>query len=165
MNEADAVATSRKTDFDFLLGKWQVRNKRLRARLAGSNEWVEFPARLEEGRKVLDGLALMDQFKAEFDGEYFEGVSLRVFNPATERWTIYWMDTSHPEITEQVVGAFRDGVGDFYGEELFEGKPVKLRFIWSEITASSARWEQAYFDQAREVWETNWIMEFTRIKE
>lgn len=156
-----AAVTPSKHDFDFLLGNWQVQNKRLKARLVGSKEWLEFPARLEEGRKILNGLALMDQYKAEFNGEYFEGVSLRIFNPATEQWTIYWMDTNHPVITEQVVGVFKDGVGEFYGEELFAGKPVKLRFIWSEITAQSARWEQAYFDEAREAWETNWIMEFT----
>ncbi len=163
--EVSHVTQSRRTDFDFLLGKWEVRNRRLKARLVGSDEWVEFSARLEKGRKLLNGLALMDQFKAEFDGKYFEGASLRLFNPVTEQWTIYWMDTNHPEITEQVVGGFKDGIGEFYGEELFQGKPVKLRFIWSEITARSARWEQAYFDEARSRWEINWIMEFTRIEE
>ena len=142
-----------------------MRNRRLAARLAGSNEWIEFPARLEGGRKLLDGLALVDQYNSEFNGEYFEGVSLRVFNPDTEKWTIYWMDTGNPEVTEQVVGAFEDGVGEFYGEDLFEGEPVKLRFIWSEITATRARWEQAYFDESRDGWETNWIMQFTRIED
>ena len=107
---AAAMTLSKKSDFDFLLGKWQVQNKRLKERLVGSNEWIEFPARLEGGRKFLNGLALMDQYKAEFNGEYFEGVSLRLFKPATEKWTIYWMDTSHPEMTEQVVGAFKDGI-------------------------------------------------------
>ena len=107
----------------------------------------------------------MDQYKAEFNSECFEGVSLRVFNPETEQWTIYWMDTSHPEITEQVVGGFKDRIGEFYGEELFKGKPVKLSFIWSETTATIARWEQAYFDERRDAWETNWIMAFTRIEE
>ena len=159
------MTLSRETDFDFLLGKWQVRNKRLQARLVASSEWVQFPARLEGGRRVLDGLALMDQYKADFDGGYFEGLSLRVFNPATKQWVIYWLDTNDLELTEQVVGAFKDGIGEFYGEEMFEGKPVKLRFIWSKISATSARWEQAYFDQARDAWETNWIMEFERLEE
>ena len=155
--------TLSKNDFDFLLGTWEVQNRRLQERLVGSTEWLEFPARLEGSMKLLNGLALLDQYKAEFNGEPFEGVSLRVFNPAKEQWTIYWMDTSHPEMTEQVVGKFKDGIGEFYGEEMFEGKSMKLRFLWSDITAESARWEQAYYDEARGVWETNWIMEFTRI--
>ena len=159
------MTQSKKTDFDFLLGKWQVRNKRRNEWLVGSNEWTEFPARLEGSRKLLNDLVLMEQFIAEFNDEYFEGVSIRVFSPGTGQWTIYWMDTSHPEITEQVVGTFNDGVGEFYGEEMFKGKRVKLRFIWSEITERSARWEQAYFDDARNKWEANWIMQFTRVEE
>jgi len=159
------MTLSKKSDFDFLLGKWQVRSKRLKNRLVGSKEWIEFPAKLEGGRKLLNDLAILDQFKAEYNGEYFEGVSLRVFNPATKLWTIYWIDSSHPEMTEQVVGAFKDGKGEFYGEELFKGKQVKLRFIWSEITAISALWEQAYLDEEQNEWETNWIMEFTRMEE
>jgi hypothetical protein len=159
------MTSSRQTDFDFLVGNWEVRNIRLKDRLVGSDEWIEFSGRLGDSRKLLDGLAMMDQMKTELGGEYFEGASLRIFNPATELWTIYWMDTGHPEIKEQVKGGFSDGVGEFYGEELFEGKLMKLRFLWSDITASSARWEQAYFDEARDEWETNWVMEFKRIKE
>ena len=111
---------------------------------------------------MLNGLALIDQYKADFEGEQFEGVSLRVFNPTADQWTIYWMDTGHPAMTEQVFGVFKDGIGTFYGEELLKGRSVRLRFIWSAITAKSARWEQAYFDEARDAWETNWIMEFLR---
>ena len=90
-----------------------------------------------------------------------------MYDPAEEQWTIYWMDTNRLEMTEQVVGAFKDETREFYGygEELFKGKPVKMRFIWTDITARSARWEQAYFDKVRNEWETNWIMEFIRIEE
>jgi hypothetical protein len=114
---------------------------------------------------MLQDLALVDQYRAEFDGVAFEGLSLRVFNPATKWWTIYWADTEHPEIKEQVQGGFRDGIGEFFGEERFEGNAVKLRFIWSGISDNSARWEQAYFDPVRSDWETNWIMEFSRVEE
>ena len=29
-------------DFDFLFGDWQVHHRRLKERLAGSTEWIEF---------------------------------------------------------------------------------------------------------------------------
>lgn len=150
-------------DFDFLAGAWNIHNRRLKHRLADSNEWEEFPATLEF-RKILNGLANIDQFKAQFNGAPFEGVSLRVFNPATSQWTIYWMDTSKPALAEQVVGAFRDGRGEFFGEEEFNGRKVKLRFLWSETTTTKPRWEQAYFDEAKQEWETNWVMEFSKSK-
>lgn len=149
--------------FDFLEGKWHVHNRKLKTRLAGSNEWTEFPATLEF-RKILNGLANIDQYRAAFDGEPFEGASLRVFNPATELWTIYWMDTHKPVLAEQVVGTFQDGRGEFFGEEEFNGHNVKLRFLWSETTTPRPRWEQAYFDEAKQEWETNWVMEFSQSK-
>lgn len=149
-------------DFDFLDGSFEIANRRLKERLAGCREWVEFPARLGGHTKLLGGLANLDRFRAELDGAPFEGVSLRVFDPARGLWTIYWMDTLAPRLTEQVVGRFRDGVGEFRGEERFAGRTVPLRFLWTEIGPDHARWEQAYFDRERGDWETNWIMEFTR---
>lgn len=150
-------------DFDFLEGTFEVSNRRLEKRLAGCREWVEFGARLEGHRKLLGGLANLDRFRAELDGAPFEGVSLRVFDPAAGLWTIYWMDTLAPRLTEQVVGGFHEGIGEFRGTELFQGHPVPLRFLWTGITPTGARWEQAWFDLERQAWETNWIMQFTRI--
>lgn len=152
-------------DFDFLDGTFAVANRRLAERLVGCREWIEFPARLEGHRKLLGGLANLDRFVAELDGVPFEGVSLRVFDPSAGLWTIHWMDTLSPRLTEQVVGGFRDGVGEFHGEELFQGRAVQLRFRWDEVTPESARWQQAWFDFERGEWETNWVMEFTRIGE
>lgn len=157
----NTIASSPASDFDFLIGAWRVHNRKLKTRLAASNEWLEFPATLEF-RKILNGLGNIDQFQAEFDGKPFEGVSLRVFNPATGLWTIYWMDTNKPVLAEQVVGSFKDGRGEFYGEEEFNGRKVKLRFIWSEIATTSPRWEQAYFDEAQQNWETNWVTTFQK---
>jgi homoserine acetyltransferase len=41
-------------------------------------------------------------------------------------------------------------------------EPTRTRFIWSQITGTSARWEQAYSLDAGKAWQTNWIMEFKR---
>lgn len=149
-------------DFDFLVGKdWDVKNRVLKRRLVGCDEWTEFGAQLLDVRKILNGLGNIDRFVCTRDGEPFEAISLRMFNPESRKWTIHWADTSSAMLTEQVVGEFRSGEGHFEGTEICNGKQMQLRFHWSEMTESSARWEQAYFDEVREVWETNWIMEFT----
>ena len=149
-------------DFDFLIGKaWKVKNIVLKQRLANSNEWLEFDARLTDTRKFLDGLANMDKFYGYRDGEYFEAVSIRVHNPQKDLWTIYWIDNRGFEVIPQVVGHFRDGVGEFYGQERVNGEMVKLRFLWTDITETTAHWEQAYYDEKHGEWETNWIMEFS----
>jgi hypothetical protein len=63
-----------------------------------------------------------------------------------------------------MIGKFKDGRGEFYTQELHEGRHVFSRFIWSEITGNSCRWEQALSEDGGKIWETNWIMEFTRIE-
>lgn len=152
-------------NFDFLIGKWTVLNKRLKERLKNSIEWTEFSAEMET-KPFLNGLGLMDEMKSSHYGEDFIGFSIRMVNPKTNIWTIYWADTSNPEnyLREQVVGAFKNGIGEFYGKEKYQEKEYKLRFTWKKKSEDTAQWEQAYFDELKNEWETNWIMEFTKKK-
>ena len=151
-------------NFNFLIGKWSVLNRRLKERLNSCDEWIEFHAEMET-KSILNGLGLMDEMKSSYFGEEFIGLSIRMLNPGSNTWTIYWADTANPGIglKEQVVGEFTNGVGEFYGKELYDGKEVKLRFLWEKPSADTARWEQAYYDEERDAWETNWTMAFTSI--
>ena len=151
-------------NFDFLIGKWSIVNKKLKERLKNSDEWIEFPAQMES-KKILNGLCVMDEFKTSYFGDEFVGLSIRIFNPKLNEWTIYWADTMYPELklTEQVVGSFKNGIGIFYGTEIFKGKEVRLRFIWKQESLKTAYWEQAYYDETSNAWETNWIMQFTKM--
>ncbi|MFZ1807988.1 MAG: hypothetical protein WAU36_12225 [Cyclobacteriaceae bacterium] len=150
-------------NFDFLIGNWNVLNKRLSERLKGSDEWIEFSAEMET-KPFLNGLGLMDEMKSSHFGDNFIGFSIRMVNPKTNIWTIYWADTSTPEnyLREQVVGEFKNGTGEFYGKEHYQGNEYKLRFTWKKQSINTAQWEQAYFDELKNEWETNWIMEFTK---
>jgi len=152
-------------NFDFLIGKWTVLNKRLKERLKNSIEWIEFPAEMET-KPFLNGLGLMDEMKSSHYGENFIGFSIRLVNPKTKIWTIYWADTSNPEnyLKEQVVGEFKNGIGEFYGKEKYQEKEYKLRFTWKKQSENTAQWKQAYFHELKNEWETNWIMEFTKKK-
>ncbi|MBV9821282.1 MAG: hypothetical protein JO144_03490 [Actinobacteria bacterium] len=145
-------------DFDFLIGNWTVANRRLRQRLAGCTEWDEF-----EGSSVvwslLGGGANIDQFTFP-DGT--TALTLRLYEPERERWTLNWATSTEGVLFPPTIGAFTDGVGLFYGDDHHEGTPVRVRFIWSEITPTSARWEQAFSTDGEKTWETNWIMELTR---
>lgn len=151
-------------DFDFLIGKWTVVNKKLKERLKKNNDWIDFPAAMET-KPILNGLGLMDEMKSSYFGDEFVGLSIRIVDPKTKVWTIYWADTSNPEnyLKEQVVGEFKNGIGEFFGKELYQGKEYKLRFIWRMQSKNEAQWEQAYFDDLNNEWETNWIMNFTRV--
>ena len=152
-------------NFDFLIGKWNVINKRLKQRLKNSVEWTVFNAEMET-KPFLNGLGLMDEMKSSHYGKDFIGFSIRMVNPKTNIWTIYWADTSSPEnyLKEQVIGEFKNGIGVFYGKEEYNEKEYKLRFTWKKQSEDTAQWEQAYFDELKNEWETNWLMEFTKKK-
>ena len=150
------------SDFDFLHGSWHNANERLTSRLTGSDEWERFEA-LGDCRPILGGLGNIDDFRPL--GEVwagFEGATLRIFNPATGDWSLYWADNVRCALFPPLVGRFRDGVGEFYGDDQQDGVPVRVRFRWSGISATTARWEQAFSADGGATWETNWIMRFTR---
>ena len=148
-------------DFDFWIGRWHVRNRVLRERLAGSDEWEEFDATVE-ARLILDGMGNEDEFQTEHDGG-FVGMSFRFFDPARKRWSIYWADSRRPGVLDApVFGTFDGDVGVFEGPDTFRGRPILMRFTWTRVTTPTPRWEQAFSDDGGETWETNWVMEFTR---
>ena len=149
-------------DFDFYVGRWRIVNRRLLKRLQGCTDWETFEA-ISESIAVLDGFGNFDQFLPENWWPGFAGCTLRIYNPTTQQWSLYWADNRSAKVWPPVMGSFKDGVGVFEGDD-FEGDiPVRVRFIWSDITPTSVRWEQAFSTDGGVTWEVNWIMESTRI--
>jgi hypothetical protein len=155
------------TDFDFLLGHWQVRNRRLQQRLQGNDDWEEFDARAHNQR-LPAGIGNTDDFIPDCWRPGYVGMSLRVFNPQTGLWSIYWLDNQdgglHPSgvLRNPVVGKFSDGVGVFEGHDELDGRQIRVRYIWSDIGPDSARWQQAMSADGGATWELNWTMLFER---
>ena len=148
-------------DFNFWMGSWNVRNRYLRKRLQGSEDWIEFDARVV-ARPLLDGLGNEDEFRTDHEGGFI-GMSFRFFDPTTKKWSIYWADTRRSGLLDPpVIGSFDGDEGVFEGADSFDGKPILVRFTWSGVTTPTPRWEQAFSADGGGTWETNWVMEFTR---
>lgn len=145
-------------DFEFLVGKWRVDNRRLRRRHEGSSDWDEFSAH-SQAWSHLDGGVSVDEI--HFSAKGFSGCTLRTLDLARRRWSIYWINSTVGRLFPPVVGGFDGERGEFYGEDLDEGRRVDVRFIWTR-GSERARWEQAFSLDGR-AWETNWIMEFKRV--
>ena len=150
-------------DFDFLVGRWKVAHRRLRRRLAGSDDWDEFGGRFEN-QPVLGGYGNIGDNLMEFPTGTVRGIGLRAYDAPRRRWSSWWLDGREPTtIQPPVLGGFNDGVGTFIGDDSLDGRPIRTRVIWSRITARSARWEQACSDDGGRSWETNWISDFERL--
>jgi hypothetical protein len=148
------------TDFDFLPGVWRVANRKLSDTLdPACTEWAEFES-TSEARVILGGLGNIDTFHAAG----YDGFSLRLFDPGADVWRIWWSSTARPgRLDPPVDGRFgADGRARFEGDDVLEGVPIRVRFDWSDITETSARWEQAFSFDGGRTWKANWIMELTR---
>lgn len=152
-------------DFDFLVGEWTIRHRRLNDRLAHCTEWTAFDGSSRTW-KVMGGAALVDDNVVNLPGGPYRAVSLRAYDAATGQWAIWWLDGRMPRgpLDPALRGGFRDGVGTFHSDEEFRGKPIKARFTWSHVTPTSARWEQAFSEDGGATWEVNWEMDFTRVR-
>jgi hypothetical protein len=119
---------SEATDFDFLQGEWNSRQRRRREWLAGSDEWDEFEATIA-ARPILDGLGTVEEFRTDYAGG-FVGVTFRFFDPARRQWSIYWADTRYPALllAPPVIGSFSGDVGVFECDDTFEGRPIRVRY-------------------------------------
>ena len=154
---------SEASDFDFWLGEWNVDNRRLRERLAGSDEWEEFEA-TSGARQILGGLGNEDEFRTDHDGG-FVGMSFRFFDPRAGSGRSTGPTAAGREsLDPPVFGSFSGDTGVFDGDDTFGGRPIRVRFIWSGVTTPTPRWEQAFSDDGGETWETNWVMDFTRAR-
>ena len=152
-------------DFDFEIGAWKIHLSRLADRLAGSTSWVEFDG-TSVTRKVWDGRANLEEFETDSPNFHIEGLTLRVYNPQTHQWSIYWANSKDPDLGQPLtpmVGEFKNGRGEFYDQETWKGRYVFVRFIWSAITPDSAHFEQSYSNDGGKTWEVNWKTDQTRV--
>jgi hypothetical protein len=152
-------------DFDFLVGHWQVHHRKLKQRLANNHEWIEFEGTLFT-QPLMGSYSNVDDTVLNVPGAPYRGVALRSFDPETQQWSIWWLDSRTPlgPLDPPMRGSFHNGVGTFYGDDTLNGKPVRARFLWSDITPTSGRWEQAYSPDGGKTWETNWVQDIIRVR-
>ena len=151
-------------DFDFIIGDWTVKHSRLNERLCGCTEWTEFSGR-SSTRKTLGGFGNLEDNILEFPEGTFRAAAMRSYCKKTKTWSIWWLDGRNPtHLDTPVVGQFEGNTGLFYANDVFNAKPIKIRFTWSSVASEGPRWEQAFSADGGATWETNWTMQFVPAK-
>jgi hypothetical protein len=152
-------------DFDYLLGSWKIHLKKMVHPLTGSTEWVEYDG-TTVCKKVWSGRAELEEFSV-YNREknlHIEGLALRLYNPDSHQWSIYWATPKSGAIGgPPVVGEFKNGRGEFYDQEPFNGRVILTRYVWTNTTTKAPHFEQQYSDDGGKTWETNWITEQAKV--
>jgi hypothetical protein len=150
-----------RNNFDFLVGSWKGSNRRLRERLADCTDWDTFDGRLV-ARNVLGGSGSFDEATLYLESGKAEGVNLRLYNPDTDEWSIFWASPGSDNLFPPMVGKFDNGRGVFYCYDLVAGQHIYARAIYEILNKDSFRWEQAFSADGGQNWETNWTCDFVR---
>lgn len=152
-------------DFDFFIGRWQVRHRRLRERLVSCQDWDEFDGESQVW-PLLGGHGNIDDNWLALPTGAYRAVTLRSFDAATGQWSIWWLDARNPHrLDPPVVGRFVGGVGEFQCDDELRDQPIRVRFLWTRTDTAHPRWAQAFSADGGQTWETNWVMDFSRAPE
>ena len=152
-------------DFDFEVGSFKIHLKRLLQPLTGSTNWVEFDG-TSVTRKVWDGRAQLEEFETDSRaGGHIEGLTLRLYDPQTHQWSLYWANSKGGTIFPPQIGQFKNGRGEFYAQDTLNGKSIFVRFVWSNTNTDTPHFEQSFSDDGGKTWEVNWITDQTRVKD
>jgi hypothetical protein len=150
-------------DFDFEIGSWKIHLKKLMHPLTGSKTWVEFDG-TSVTRKVWDGRSQIEEFETDNPTTgHIEGLTLRLYNPQTHQWSLYWANSKDGAMAPPQIGQFKDGVGEFYAQDTLNGKQIFVRFIWSKTDTNSPHFEQSFSGDGGKTWEVNWITDQVRV--
>jgi hypothetical protein len=150
-------------DFDFFLGAWTVRHRRLRKRLAGNNDWEEFDG-TTQCQSLLGGVVNLNESLARRETGPTAGLGLRAYDARTDTWADWYLGAANPHaIDKPGIGRFVNGVGTFLSDETFEGRPIKVRGQFRSLSPTEAQWDQAFSPDGGASWETNWIVRYSKV--
>ena len=150
-------------DFDFEIGTWKTHLSRRLRPLTGSTAWVEYEG-MTVVRKIWNGRANLVELAVTGPAGHIEGLSLRLYNPESRQWSLHFSNSASGTLTPPVIGEFKNGRGEFFGQEIFKGRAIYVRFVISCSTADSCRFEQAFSGDGGKTWEVNCIAIDTRVK-
>jgi hypothetical protein len=151
-------------DFDFNIGTWKTHIRRLLHPLTGSNDWVDLNGTVHV-RKVWNGRAQLEEIEANGSTGRFEGLTLFLYNPQAHQWGQYFVDSAVGVVNQPQIGEFKNGRGELFDQESFNGRTIFVRFIWSDITPDSHHVEQSFSDDGGRTWEPNFVATLTRDEE
>ena len=153
--------------FDFLIGDWHIVNRKRLVLLKNEDRWETFEAE-SHARPLPHGIGNVDDFTSPTWRPGYIGMTIRIYSPQTKRWSLFWLNNrtggldANGQFEPPVVGRFVGNEGVFEGDDTYDGRPIRVRYLWRRIDADHAHWEQAFSPDGGRTWEVNWTMESSR---
>jgi len=161
---ASSTIADGQRDFNWEIGIWRSTVQVLADPLSETpDEWLEF-AGTSTVRPLMDRRANVVEFEVSGPNGRIDALNLRLYEPQAQRWSLTFVNMRDGLLTPAVYGGFRDGVGEFYGDDRLGDRPIKVRFLIVRVSQDEARFEQAFSADGGTTWETNWIAVDHRIR-
>ena len=166
-DDSKAAVHDGRHDFDFEIGHWQAHVRTLGHRLSHSTDWDEL-----SGTVITRALPMLEgwnESEMRVDSptthRHIELLAVRLYNPTSHQWAIYGSSIKTGVFDPPMIGQFKDGRGELYSQDTWEGRAVYVRFIWQSIDPDRTHFEQAFSDDGGKTWETNWIYDGQRLSQ
>ena len=150
-------------DFDFNIGVWKTHIKRILDPLSGSSHSMLLDGTVTV-RKVWDGRAQMEEIEADGPNGHWQGLTLFLYNPEAHQWTQTFADNKNGVLESPLIGEFKNGRGELFNQDTFNGRSILVRAVWSAITPDSHQFEESFSDDGGKTWAPAFIANLTREK-
>jgi hypothetical protein len=148
-------------DFDPLLGSWKYHLQRRTNPLTGSTTWVDLTG-AGVCYRLWDGSAQLDTILVNGESGHIEGLTLRLYNPKSHEWRLYWANSKDGVVVIPQIGQFKNGHGEFYAQDTLNDRSIFVKFDWTGLATASPHFEQSFSADGGKTWEVNWITDQTR---
>ncbi len=151
-------------DFDFNIGVWHTHIRRILDPLSGSSESMDLNGTVTV-RRVWGGRAQLEEIEADGPKGHWEGLTLFLYNPQAHQWSQSFIDSKSATLNTPTVGSFKDGRGELFSQDTFNGKSILVRGVWSDITPDAHQYEESYSADGGQSWSPAFIANLTREKQ
>jgi hypothetical protein len=145
-------------DFDFLTGEWRIKLRNFDTSGPGGKKERDASATIY---RVMNGMGSIEELR-NGDGSMW-GMGVRVWHNEEKKWADHWTSAQDGVVNPPQLGQFIDGAGVFLLDDTDEGKPIKIKAVWDQITPQSCRWYQIISRDQGTTWEYGYYMDWTRV--
>lgn len=146
--------------FDFWVGEWEIVG-RLRTDKE-KDTWTPEEKGTDSVRVVLDGCALLQEWRGIVGGQTVHGLSLTSYSPQTGEWQQAWSDNTAPMLYQFTGRMEGDRMVLTRKVDMGGGKTVLKRQVFYNIQRENFDWVYEESEDGGKTWHPSWKIRYKR---